>query len=974
MAGETLARSVGEAADPTRENREYDVDTHMKRSIRFLGLLALLCIVLSTAEADDSDLFIARIPPDVLILLDMSGSMNYSPAGPPFASPPQRRIDMARSVIFDLLDDNDDLQVDGQDGRNLNLRLGYMRFWNSGNEDDKEPLTGSVRVLSEIGASFQNIWNKVQSAEETDPAGGTPLAASLEEARTYFTRGINPKDTALACRQKFVILITDGADSYACGGNGIDPGAGDEGVNPGMLRRRMLTVQKAKELYDSGMRVFVVGFGGSMPEHLKRSLNWAAKYGGTDNPLEVNMGDPRAYNIADYREACTTTDSKADPSSYPLSGYAFLAQDAAQLSFALKSIVDYVGEQSYSFAAPTVPSLRLTDRDCAFLSSFVPGESPIWRGNLKAYLLNANGTLHDENRDGNPDDASLKWDAGALLNGRDPASRKIYTYARGMMRDFTSVNLTPGDLEVPDDAERDRLIDYVRGIDAYDSDGDGDRSEKRSVKEKEGWVPWILGDIFHSSGVIVGSPSPHFEDLGFNGPGSFSERNKDRTKVILVGANDGMLHAFNAETGKEEWAFVPEGLLKNLKSMISTHTYYSDSTPKISDVWMNKNGDHVKTADEWKTVLVSGMRKGGKHYFALDITDTLNPVYLWEFPKASDSERLAKAGQSWSEPAIARVKTERGGELVERWVALLGGGFDPGNLNGKGFYVIDIMTGDVIKEFFGLEQMDFPIAASPTAVDADFDGYVDRVYIGDLAGQMWVFDIAFDKVLKKSESRWAGKRLFKAPDAPTAKHPIYHQAAVAFDRFRTPWVFFGTGDRENPKDLRNPPEGFYAVRDDGDGNYPREVEKDLSNVTWVNTFNQDPLKKGWYIQLEKTGQKSEKVLAKPAIFNRLLHFTTYVYTETADPCSVTGSAKLYTVEYLSGGGALEFSDQLYADGRTSERSREIGAGIPSAPVVSVDAKGKATVNIGTTSGQVFSRAVNSPSITKRIISWREVLQ
>jgi hypothetical protein len=89
---------------------------------------------------------------------------------------------------------------------------------------------------------------------------------------------------------------------------------------------------------------------------------------------------------------------------------------------------------------------------------------------------------------------------------------------------------------------------------------------------------------------------------------------------------------------------------------------------------------------------------------------------------------------------------------------------------------------------------------------------------------------------------------------------------------------------------------------------------------------------------------------------------------------VTGSAKLYTVEYLSGGGALEFSDQLYADGRTSERSREIGAGIPSAPVVSVDAKGKATVNIGTTSGQVFSRAVNSPSTTKRIISWREVLQ
>jgi type IV pilus assembly protein PilY1 len=358
----------------------------------------------------------------------------------------------------------------------------------------------------------------------------------------------------------------------------------------------------------------------------------------------------------------------------------------------------------------------------------------------------------------------------------------------------------------------------------------------------------------------------------------------------------------------------------------------------------------------------------------LDITDTLNPVYLWDFPKSFDSERLARVGQSWSDPAIGRVKIEVGGELVERWVAFFGGGFDPGHLTGKGFYVVDLGTGDVIKEFFGLDQMNFSFAAPPVAVDTNFDGYIDRVYIGDLAGQMWVFDVSFDEVNKKSQSGWSEKRLFKAPGTPAEKHPIYHQAAVAFDKLRNPWVFFGTGDRENPKDIRGPAEGFYGVRDDRDGDYPREAERDLSNATSVNTFQQDLLKKGWYIKLEKTGQRSEKVLEKPTVFNRLVYFTTYTYTETTDPCSVTGSAKLYIVEYLSGGGAMEFSDSLYAEGRTSEKSKEIGTGIPSMPVISINVKGKATLSIRTTSGQVVSRGVHSPSSTKGILYWREVTQ
>jgi Tfp pilus tip-associated adhesin PilY1 len=495
-----------------------------------------------------------------------------------------------------------------------------------------------------------------------------------------------------------------------------------------------------------------------------------------------------------------------------------------------------------------------------------------------------------------------------------------------------------------------------------------------------------------------------------------------------------MLHAFDASTGDEQWGFIPNSVLTSLQSMTSFHTYYVDSSPKVADDWFySTSTDRTKSVDEWKTVLVCGLRKGGKtnvvlgtdgnnytcikdhtgavenrpitgaswatywaqqgtgggtwvagtvyfaktwRYFALDITDTLNPKYLWEFPDPSDGATLAKVGQSWSETAIGRVKVEIGGDLYERWVAFIGGGFDYANSTGKGLFVVDIKTGAIIKEFSGLSGMTYSFAAPPMAVDTNSDGYVDKVYIGDLGGQMWVFDVSFNPTNNKSNSQWTGKRLFTAPVGLSEKHRVYYQPAVAFDRFRDPWVYFGTGDREYPKDDSNPPERFYAVKDDGKGTdglgtYPL-TETNLLDVTSLNTFSQTSLK-GWYITLGKSTGRLEKVLAKPTIFNRLLYFTTYTYTGATNPCTVAGEAKLYVVEYLSGGGALAVNDLSDLAGSPSSRSTEIGAGVPSAPTISVNLRGRASVNLGTTSNQVFSDEVFSPASTKEVIFWREVI-
>jgi Tfp pilus tip-associated adhesin PilY1 len=247
---------------------------------------------------------------------------------------------------------------------------------------------------------------------------------------------------------------------------------------------------------------------------------------------------------------------------------------------------------------------------------------------------------------------------------------------------------------------------------------------------------------------------------------------------------------------------------------------------------------------------------------------------------------------------------------------------------------------------------------------------VDKVYIGDLAGQMWVFDVSFDEVSKKSHSQWKGQRLFKAPLEPFEKHNIFYQAAVAFDRQKNPWVYFGTGNRESPTDTTNPQERFYAVMDDGKEDYPR-LENNLKDVTDLNTFSLDQTKKGWYIRLEKASKRLEKVLGKPTVFNKLLYFTTYFYNDKGDPCSVAGDPKLYVVEYLSGGGALVLDD--YLKGSPSERSRIIGEGVPSSPVITANMKGKDSVVIGTTTGQVYSTKVFSPTTAKEILYWREVI-
>jgi type IV pilus assembly protein PilY1 len=376
----------------------------------------------------------------------------------------------------------------------------------------------------------------------------------------------------------------------------------------------------------------------------------------------------------------------------------------------------------------------------------------------------------------------------------------------------------------------------------------------------------------------------------------------------------------------------------------------------------------------WKTIVVFGERRGGPYYTALDITDTANPTFLWSFTDAKMSE-------TWSEPAIGKVKI--GG--VDKYVAFFGAGYDTAsnNAHGKAFFAIDLATGAKLWEYYNnsssddRQYMNFSIAANPTAIDVDNDGYIDHVYVGDVGGQLWKFDVS-----ASATTSWTGKRLFAA--SPSQTNPpvageyypaqaIYSAPSIAMDTNRNLWVFFGTGDRNHPNATAT--NRFYGIKDNTTmTNATVLTESNLSDVTSSNATPSQ----GWYFRLGT----NEKVLAAANVFNMNVLFSGFTPTTTVTCTSGGGTAKLYAVQVQTGYAAINFSTGLALTTTDASvgRSTTIGSGIASMPVIVItppaDGSGTAaTWAITATSNQQLpNNSVPPPAFLKQVRSWRERIQ
>ena len=602
------------------------------------------------------------------------------------------------------------------------------------------------------------------------------------------------------------------------------------------------------------------------------------------------------------------------------------ANNSDELVAAFQSVINSIIDKIAAGSGVSFNTGQLTSGSSAYAASFDSGE---WSGNLKAYSLSDSGAVEAE-----------IWDAGEQLDAlTDYTTRNIFSYNssnnEGIVFNTTNILLAPAllaDISIgaPTAANKISLINYLKG-DMVTNIG----TESTNYRERAS----RLGDIVNSTVVNVGAPELNWPDydssktvtFGGNGTGqNYSDFKKiSRTEMLYVGANDGMLHGFNAADGEEVFAYIPslitssesEKGLHYLANPDYAHRFYVDSTPTVSDVYFD---------DTWHSVLVSGLRSGGKGLFALDITDptafdatdtNAAALSLWEFGSDDDAD----FGYSYSEPTIAKMAN---GE----WAVIVGNGYNnSGDGNAKLFIIYLDKNGqstwsegnNYIEIDTGVGSTGTPNGLStPRAVDLDGDSVVDRIYAGDLEGNMWSFDVS-----NSSDENWTIAHQDSGNPAPlfTAKigdigQPITTAPIVANNTNLASGepnilVFFGTGKYieeadKNSTDLMS----YYGVLDNGTGSQirtdltPRELYSTSTTRVISGSLIPWSSSRGWYFDFEDQANSTssptklgERVTSNTLITNNVLLFNTVIPTvASSDICTSNSESWIMAVDLNTG--------------------------------------------------------------------------
>ena len=527
---------------------------------------------------------------------------------------------------------------------------------------------------------------------------------------------------------------------------------------------------------------------------------------------------------------------------------------------------------------------------------------------------------------------------------------------------------------------KEQIINYIRGADVFDQDKDTNTTENRIV---------ITGDVLHSEPLV------------------FHYRYSDGStkSYVFFGSNDGMLHAVKdsivnssgTETnyGEEAWAFIPPDLLPKLKNIVegTGHQYYVDSSPKVYFKDDNKNGI-IDTGDQ--VILVCGERKGGSSYFALDITNPDSPQYLWRIDNVTSTiipaptTIISDLGQSWSEPQFGLVKTSST-DTVGTPVLFIGAGYSSNNSSGKAILAIKILTGEVLKTFkndTNITAMNYSIASNVLVVDANDNGFIDKVYVGDLGSQLWrlgKFSNSSGVALNfpdcdENINNWEAQIVFVSDSSHVRK--FYYPPSLTLEKGYD-LLFVGTGDRENACSTSTT-DRFYCIRDKHasstyyendlvDMTNPLSTQPSLDNLS-SDVNNDGRADQGWFIQLAA----GEKVLAENTVFYKTVYLTTF--TPNPVPCVPGGDGRVYALQYKTSGNVLDFDK----DG-TKDRSTIIGGGIPSKTVIVITdtlVPAKMLISVGSTNpdptSESFAAGVISidpltPDVNFIYRWWRELL-
>ncbi len=659
-------------------------------------------------------------------------------------------------------------------GIDSNVRVGFRTIHNRNPLDiqvnnNKGVFTGTNRDLW-----YERLFNATAN-------GITPLRDALNQAGLYYQNtgasgpyGPGAGSQQLACRQNFTLLTTDGyRNDNGFSGVGNADNADGAVISPDPLLLETSPYQyKAVPPYADGQsntladiamhywkRDLHTSLGNRVPYTDKNPAFWqhmvtfGVSLGAQGNLIPgstveemtngtkswpTNIGNLTPQTIDDFWHA--TINGHGD---------FVVASSPAEFEKALKDSLAAITHDSRSNSNVAVTSYRLQDDSMAFEASF---DATNWSGDLKAFEVTETGVTTDRE--------AYEWSAGEQLSTRGHASRNIFSWNGSAGRTFSWSNLTATErLAFQDDEAR---FNYVRGDGSEEMKNSAGRFRERVYQGKH----WVLGDISGSSPVY----------------------DKD-TKTVYVGANDGMLHAFDAETGEERFAYVPGGIdyadLATLADADYTHKYFVDGQLVLAKI-------ETTTGDE-RTMLFGALGRGAKPgkspVFALDVTEPDSFAasdVKWE---VSDTVVMAAAVNVLEAPIVARLNGDRIGLLLPN-------GYNNAT-NSASLVVLNAMTGSL----YAINRTPGGTVTDPNGLgglfgwDNDSNGVLDSVYAGDLHGRVWRFDLT-----SNSTTQWGAAtsrtQLFQAFDGstPAKRQPITGRVSVGLNPTTYErWLYFGTG-------------------------------------------------------------------------------------------------------------------------------------------------------------------------------------
>lgn len=628
---------------------------------------------------------------------------------------------------------------------------------------------------------------------------------------------------------------------------------------------------------------YTVGSGSALS--LKQPLWYASKWGG----FKDSNGNSKPDLTTEW-----DVNGDSDPDNY------YAATNPAELFTALNATFSNIINTAASSSSAAANSTNIQTNTLLYQAKFSSND---WSGNLFAYPVQTGGTL-----------GSQYWDASTLIPSA--SSRTILTYNGSNGVAFDSSGCSAQTSSTISSAEALSLNTNKYGI------------VDNQCANRISWISGntvpgmrsrtnVLGDIVNSDPIFS-----YNEDFGYSSLPAATGAEKTsyagyvsgkatRAPMIYVGANDGMLHAFRADTGNsqsgvEQFAYVPADnftnhKLSNLTDLNYTHEYYVDGTVTISDAYLSGS---------WKTILVGGLNFGGKSIYALDIS---NPTsmnagkVLWEYSDAND------LGYTYSQPQIVRLNDGN-------WYAIFGNGYNSSN-NSSYLYLVDLSSGIAQKISAGVagSWTTSTGLSTPVTYDSNGDKIVDYVYAGDLQGNLWKFDLS-----SASSSGWglgnSGNPLFIAKDSFGNTQPISTKPTLGGNTQTGSGVliYVGTGIYLQTSDITNTSkQTFYTVWDNFSTAsittrsqlqeqtvlYTGAVNGISARSTSANSVDYTSVK-GWYMDLPLSGERviSPAKLVNKGGVDRVLFITTI---PSSDACNPNGTSWL--MEMASQTGAVPSS-------------------------------------------------------------------